>query len=168
MQKGPILIKDNVEKKDWVRILKPFVLDRINLYAGNEIKFNLMCVVDDKIDKLEEVLKETNRNLNYLNHKLFSTMYDGIPIQEIDSLSKEQQEEEMKRLIEQKDNCEYQIADEEKRRVNCREENVRRQHNYMPLMFEMLKYLSEEGKLEELYKQAVKEEEEESKKKVKK
>ena len=39
-----------------------------------------------------------------------------------------------------------------------REENERRQHNYIPFIFELLKTMAEKGVLEEAYKQAFEEE----------
>lgn len=125
-----------------------------------------MCVVDDKIEKEKESLYEINHKIEYLNHILFSNMYDGSAIKEIDAMSHEQKENELKNLYDKKENLEYNIKDEERRREIVKEENTRRQHNYMPLIFEMLKHLSESGNLESVYEKACKEEEEEAKKKT--
>jgi len=43
-------------------------------------------------------------------------------------------------------------------------DNVRRQHSYIPLIFEMLKTLAEKNVLEEIYQSEVKKEEERNKK----
>ena len=49
------------------------------------------------------------------------------------------------------------VREDEKEKVNkYRRENERRQHNYIPLIFELLKIMNEKGKLEEVYNEAQK------------
>lgn len=49
------------------------------------------------------------------------------------------------------------VIEDEKEKVNkYRRENERRQHNYIPLIFELLKIMNEKGKLEEVYTEAQK------------
>ena len=164
MQEGPILVKANVDKKDWINEFKPCIIDRINLYSGSEIKFNLMYVCDDKIEKYGQNIKEIDAKINYLNSLLYQSEYQGVEFKELKELSKDKQEEVFKNLYDKKDFFENMIKDEERKRELCREENVRRQHNYIPLIFEMLKEMSEAGTLEENYKKALEEEEENFKK----
>lgn len=125
-----------------------------------------MYVVDDKIEKYTENLKEIEDKISYLNHLLFNSEYIGNTetVKELSLLTKDSQEKEIKELYNRKDEYEGLIKDEERRREICREENVRRQHNYLPLIFEMLKEMSESGTLELNYKKAIEEEEENFKK----
>lgn len=46
------------------------------------------------------------------------------------------------------------IADEEERRKVWKKENIRRRHNYMPFIIEMLKGLAKEGQLLPVYQKA--------------
>jgi len=46
------------------------------------------------------------------------------------------------------------IIDEEHRRKNWRKENIRRRHNYLPFIVEMLKALGDQGKLLPIYEKA--------------
>ena len=48
------------------------------------------------------------------------------------------------------------IEDEKEKANKYRRENERRQHNYIPLIFELLKIMNEKGKLEEVYTEAQK------------
>ena len=52
------------------------------------------------------------------------------------------------------------IKDEDMKFNRYKTENERRQHNYIPLIFEMLKNMSGENMLEEIYENARKAEEE--------
>lgn len=54
---------------------------------------------------------------------------------------------------------ESSIKEEEMKFKNYRTENERRQHNYIPLIFELLKNMAEENMLEDIYENARKEEE---------
>lgn len=46
------------------------------------------------------------------------------------------------------------ISDEEERRCQWKKENVRRRHNYLPFIVEMLKSLGESGQLMDVYSRA--------------
>jgi ubiquitin carboxyl-terminal hydrolase L5 len=61
---------------------------------------------------------------------------------------------EIEDLISHFDNC---IKDEEMKFKRFKVENERRQHNYIPLIFELLKSMSEKNILEDIYKNAKKE-----------
>lgn len=161
LQDGPILVKSDVEKKDWIDQLKPFIIDRISLYSENEIKFNLMYVTDCKINKLTNMLYSIEDKIAYVNHKLSGSAYNGTGYKDIDSMSQDQINEEIGRLYGEKETFELSLAEETKRREDNKLENTRRQHNYIPLIFEMLKYLGEKNVLETCYQKAKEEEEKE-------
>ena len=61
---------------------------------------------------------------------------------------------EIEDLISHFDNC---IKYEEMKFKRFKVENERRQHNYIPLIFELLKSMSEKNILEDIYKNAKKE-----------
>ena len=62
---------------------------------------------------------------------------------------------EINNKIKENDNI---IKIEENKMNKYREENERRQHNYIPFIFELLKIMGEKGVLEETYKEALEEE----------
>lgn len=68
LQKGPISHGD-VTDENWVSKARDAITKRIELYAGNEIKFNLMAVVGDKLDQAEKDLDLVKRQMNYLSKK---------------------------------------------------------------------------------------------------
>jgi len=62
---------------------------------------------------------------------------------------------EINNKIKENDNI---IKIEQNKMNKYREENERRQHNYIPFIFELLKIMGEKGVLEETYKEALEEE----------
>lgn len=78
LRDGPILIAEGVNNNEWIEKVKPAILNRINLYANNEIKFNLMAVVPDKRLKAKETEKELTSRRNYINAVLSVSDIDVI------------------------------------------------------------------------------------------
>jgi ubiquitin carboxyl-terminal hydrolase L5 len=70
LQEGPILIEDNVGKSEWVNKVKPAIINRISLYANNEIKFNLLALVPDRRARFIEQENELLMRTDYLNNLL--------------------------------------------------------------------------------------------------
>lgn len=105
---------------DWTTVVQPVLEKRMQKYSQGEIQFNLMAIVSDRKLMYEKELK------NLTEAGMDS---DGISyrINELKSL----------------------IADEERKRLSYKKENVRRKFNYLPLIMELLKTLASEGKLVE-------------------
>jgi ubiquitin carboxyl-terminal hydrolase L5 len=76
LQEGPILLAENVNKNDWIDKLKPMILERINLYANNEIKFNLLALVPDRRARLIGEEKELVDRIEYVNRILIGENMD--------------------------------------------------------------------------------------------
>lgn len=98
-------------------------------YNEGEIHFNLMAVVSDK-----KLIYETKIN------KLLKQMEES----GMDTDTAQSEIAHLKILIEKEDQKihQYQI------------ENIRRKHNYLPLIVEILKILAKDGKLMPLYEKA--------------
>ena len=170
LRAGPILIKENVENKDWIKEVKPAIIDRINLYANNEIKFNLLAVIPNRLDNILNLKKELEEKKNYIENVIKGGDLDmnNQKFLEYNSMSKENLENCLKEINNQISKSDLIISDEEEKVKKYKEENERRQHNYIPLIFEILKIMSENGTLEETYETAKKLEEEKQKKKEEK
>uniref|UniRef100_A0A1I8ASP8 Ubiquitin carboxyl-terminal hydrolase n=1 Tax=Steinernema glaseri TaxID=37863 RepID=A0A1I8ASP8_9BILA len=118
LREAPIDLGAIGENGDWLSHVKPIIAQRIENYSKGEIHFNLMGVVTDKKMKLQRRLAELESI--------------GTP--------DDQQALEMCRLRDS-------IADEEVRAEAAKKENIRRRHNYMPFIVELLKILAKDGKL---------------------
>jgi hypothetical protein len=124
-----------------------------------------MYLTDCRINQLSTSLLNIENRVDYINHKVSGDMFDGLGYNEYNDMTEEKLNEELSRLLNEKENIELSIFEEKRRREECRLENNRRQHNYIPLIFEMLKYLSEKDVLERCYQKAKEDEEKEEAKK---
>lgn len=94
-------------------------------YSAGEIHFNLMALVSDR-----QIIYQQQ-----IDKLLFSGMEaDGA-------------EEEVRRLR-------MLIEDDVTKKKRYRIENIRRKHNYLPLIVELLKMLAEQGQLLPIYEKA--------------
>ncbi|RWS27546.1 ubiquitin C-terminal hydrolase-like protein [Leptotrombidium deliense] len=129
LKEGPIDLGAIPENMDWVEIARPVIEDRIKKYKDGEIHFNLMSIISDKKMQYE-------KQINDLQLKLESgQMEDDSVLAEISQLQN-------------------LIAEENIKMKRYKMENIRRKHNYLPLIIEILKSLAQEGKLTELVSKA--------------
>lgn len=159
LQEGPILIKENVEFKDWITKVKPILIQRINLYSNNEIKFNLMALIPDKLNHLKKEKDSLISQKNYIEKIIEGNneIKNEKEFEELNKMNKEQLEEKKKK-IEIEINEYNNGINIEKMKINkYKEENERKQHNYTPLIFELLKIMGEQGILQEKYNEIIEE-----------
>lgn len=141
LKDGPIDLGAVPADTDWVDIARPVIEKRIQKYSTDEIHFNLMAIVSDR-------LVEYNRQIVEVT-------------QQIESAGMETDELQMKLT-----QLQQLISDEEQKRQQQKVESIRRRHNYLPFIMEFLKVLAEDGKLVDLVQKA-KEKTDERKKKEK-
>ncbi|GMH40521.1 hypothetical protein BSKO_08425 [Bryopsis sp. KO-2023] len=153
LKEGPIRLSECAEE-NWLGLAAPVIRDRIEQYAKNEIRFNLMAVIRNRKEVLEGQLKDQEA----LRERLSSSVSAEPGSMEVDSGDSEldarlmQIETEIVRL---KD-C---IAGEDRKHLAWRNENIRRKHNYIPFLFNFLKVLAEKDLLKGLIQKAKDEQE---------
>lgn len=125
LKEGPIDRGEIPAGQHWVEFAKPVIETRINKYAEGEIHFNLMAIISDKKRAYEKQLAELSKSVES------SSMETDIAQLQINQL-KQQIEEEVLKMKK------YRI------------ENIRRKHNYLPLIMEVLSCLAESGQLTKL------------------
>jgi len=118
LKNAPIDLGPIPEGVEWTNVVQPVLEKRMQKYSQGEIHFNLMALVSDRKEMYERELK----NLTEAGMESDGTSYR---INELKSL----------------------IDDEERKRLTYKKENIRRKHNYLPLIMELLKTLADEGKL---------------------
>lgn len=126
LREGPICLGDvpaEGGRDAWLRVACPVIQQRIEKYAASEIRFNLLALIRNRIDAYQEQLAQ---------------------------LVEQEQTSEVAQLVAQ---LQADIAGEEHKRANWAAENVRRKHNYIPLIVELLKSLAEKKQLAPLIQQ---------------
>lgn len=124
LKEGPVDLGAIPPDSEWTEVVKPIIQKRINKYQEGEIHFNLMAVISDLKHKYEKRLTELA-----LLPQSSGTV------------------EEMQKL-------QQLLAQEDEKRKGHQLENIRRKHNYLPLIVEILKILASQGQLLPLYEKA--------------
>lgn len=119
LKEAPIDLGEIPAGVDWTEVVRPVLEKRMKKYSEGEIHFNLMALVSDR-----KLLYE--RELQMLS--------------QISAMDSDEMTFRIKEL-------ESLIEDEERKRLTARKENVRRKHNYLPFIIELLQVLAEQGKL---------------------
>ena len=166
LQKGPILIENNVKNEDWIKKVKPSIQNRINLYSQSEIKFNLLALVPDRLEKAKKNEENLLKRKNYIEGLINGSVKpssDDKELEEYNKMDKATLQNSLKEFELLIKNNSQMIKDEEYKVNKYKEENERRQFNYIPFIYEILKIMAEKGELEENYKEAYDKENEKKK-----
>ncbi|XP_054276044.1 ubiquitin carboxyl-terminal hydrolase isozyme L5 [Macrosteles quadrilineatus] len=129
LKEGPIDLGAIPAESSWLDVVKPIIEKRIQKYNEGEIHFNLMAIVSDRKMKYEEKLQQLQKQIEESGMETDSVQAEVTRLR----LAIEEEENKIKR---------YQL------------ENIRRKHNYLPLIIEILKILAKEGQLLSLYEKA--------------
>ncbi|KAK3088786.1 hypothetical protein FSP39_023697 [Pinctada imbricata] len=125
LKDGPVDLGAIPANSDWLDVVRPIIEKRMQKYSGDEIHFNLMAIVSDRKLQYEKQIKELQE----------TGMETDTAQAEINQL----------RIM---------IQDEEMKMKRYKIENVRRKHNYLPFIMELLKILAEQKQLLPLVEKA--------------
>lgn len=177
LQEGPLVVAEGVSNgteannsgEDWLEKASKIIEERMQAVAEGGIKFSLLAVkgstgfslskqrneIDGFIAGLLESTKgelDEGQLISMLHFQLEENVVPVFP----ETLQGNSPAEKMQKLLQQRDRLTYELGDYEVRRKAQKEENERRQHNYLGLIFELFKLAAENGQLEEFYEQAIK------------
>ncbi|XP_031240194.1 ubiquitin carboxyl-terminal hydrolase isozyme L5 isoform X4 [Mastomys coucha] len=136
LREGPIDL-GACNQDDWITAVRPVIEKRIQKYSEGEIRFNLMAIVSDRKMIYEQKIAELQRQL--AEEEPMDTDQGSTVLSAIQSEVARNQmliEEEVQKLKR------YKI------------ENIRRKHNYLPFIMELLKTLAEHQQLIPLVEKA--------------
>lgn len=125
LKDGPIDLGKVEEGADWTDVVRPVIQRRMQKYSADEVHFNLLAVVTDHVMALQKRLDDL-----------------GADAMDVDGGQNEIEDLKM------------MIQEEEMKRQRYRVENVRRRHNYLPFIMELLKACAKEGLLMPLVEKA--------------
>ncbi|XP_062127442.1 ubiquitin carboxyl-terminal hydrolase isozyme L5 [Drosophila sulfurigaster albostrigata] len=129
LREGPIDLGEIKTGQNWIDVVRPIIEKRMQRYSDGEIHFNLMALISDR----QRIYEQQIEKLLHPADNAMDTEDDRQT--EINSL---------------RSYIQYEI--EKKKRYKV--ENVRRKHNYLPFIVELLKMLGETGQLLPIYEKA--------------
>jgi len=119
MKEGPIDHGPIPTDREWTDVARPIVQQRMQRYSEGEINFNLMVIVSDLKLKYQREIER---------------------IRQDKSLSDAQATEKI-------DNLNLLIEEENRKTKSYKVENLRRRHNWLPFIVELLNVYASQGKL---------------------
>ncbi|KAH8380479.1 hypothetical protein KR009_010925 [Drosophila setifemur] len=129
LREGPIDLGEIRPEQNWIDVVRPIIEKRMQRYSDGEIHFNLMALISDRQRIYEQQID-----------KLLNPAPDAMD-------TEEDRQTEISSL---RTYIQYEIQKKKRYKV----ENVRRKHNYLPFIVELLKMLGETGQLMPIYEKA--------------
>ena len=139
LKPGPFKLTEYSSEGSWINAVQPFIQERIERYAGKEIRFNLLAVTKTKLSDLKE-----------RKEKLEESKKENAGMEEF--------------IDQQIRDINFEIGNEERKRDKWKKENIRRRHNYIPAVINLLQILAEKKQLMPLIEAVKKRKEEKDKK----
>lgn len=138
--------------ENWLNVCKPIIETRMQKYSAEEIHFNLMAIVSSRkaihlkdIDRLNQRKTQILDQLEELKRQT-SEGGEGMETDQMTSSASEFQAI-IKNIDSEISRLQTLIVGEDDKMIRYKVENIRRKHNYLPLIMELLKVLAKQGKL---------------------
>ncbi|KAG8556321.1 hypothetical protein GDO81_018026 [Engystomops pustulosus] len=135
LRDGPIDL-GSCNQDDWISVVRPVIEKRMQKYCEGEIRFNLMAIVSDRKKIYEKKISELQKQLSEVEP--METEHNSL----VNSIQSEMAKYQLLLEEEQQKTKRYKI------------ENIRRKHNYLPFIMELLKTLAEHQQLIPLVEKA--------------
>jgi len=163
LQPGPIELGECTHE-DWLDKVRPVIQARMQRYSEKEIGFNLMAIIENRLDVLNRKISQINTRRDLLNAKL--SRLSGGSSMDVDQPSDaggqplpnspQEIQAALHALDEEQKEVEADLAEENERLAKWKIENTRRKHNYVPFVFNLLKALAAKDVLPSLIEEAQK------------
>jgi len=147
LKKGPISLGE-CTKENWLEKVRPHIQQRIERYSRSEIRFNLMAIIKNRKISYLETLSQLQERQKLLNDKINSTNPSDSDLNEIKA--------ELVMIEDHITTLNQKISAEDEKFVQWKVENIRRKHDYVPFLMNLLKLLAQKGELLPLIEQAKK------------
>jgi ubiquitin carboxyl-terminal hydrolase L5 len=142
LKEGPVDL-GVIDGQNWLDVVRPVIEKRIQKYSEGEIHFNLMAIVSDRQmlcqRQLDQLLNDNSMETDSKQSEIAK-----LRMQIDDEIVKRKRYKVRKTrfMTSMMNFAPFQI------------ENIRRKHNYLPLIVELLRILGEKGQLSPLYEKA--------------
>jgi len=141
LKQGPIDL-GACTKDDWLNVATPTIQKRIERYSRSEIRFNLLAIIQNRKSQFVTEIKKLEADNEKLRNKA------------PDSMEVDNPEAKIAANAAQIADLQRRVAIEDEKFKSWRTENIRRKHNYIPFLVNLLKVLAEKGELVPLINKA--------------
>jgi len=167
LKSGPINL-GKCTNEDWLTKVTPIIKQRMDRYSRSEIRFNLMAINKNRkklyLEAIDELEKKKQSLLSSNNQHTQSDDPMAIDSENRNPESKSETAEtlsdemvvQLKEIEHEIESYHKRIENEDEKFLQWRAENIRRKHNYIPFLVNMLKLLAEKGELMPLIEKAKK------------
>ncbi|XP_058945439.2 ubiquitin carboxyl-terminal hydrolase isozyme L5 [Pocillopora verrucosa] len=146
--------------ENWLATCKPIIETRMQKYSAEEIHFNLMAIVSSRkalhlkdIDRLNQRKQNILDQLEELKSRTSAEGGEGMETDQM-ATSVNDCQAILKNIDGELSRLQTLIAGEDDKMLRYKVENIRRKHNYLPLIMELLKVLAKQGNLVPLVEKA--------------
>jgi len=154
LRPGPIHIHSEapLNEENWMEAARKAIQARLQQYAAKEIRFNLMAIVGNQADQIKTKIQKIEEQIAAAGGASGAASSASSSSTAMDTSDAGH----LSLLHEELADLQRQLKDEEAKMERWRIENLRRKHNYVPFIFNLLRMLAEKGKLSGLVESAVK------------
>lgn len=145
LRTGPILIGES--GSEWTDNVKSAIRERMERYSKTETSFNVLALVKNIKQTCEVELKELKAEK--------ARIQSGDP-SAMDTSEEGSADTRLAQITGKISDLETKITQEDAKFAKWKSENIRRRHNYVPFVFNLLKTLANKGKLDGLIEQSKK------------
>jgi ubiquitin carboxyl-terminal hydrolase L5 len=169
LKEGPVDL-GKCDEGDWLKTVKPVLDKRIQSYTAGEIHFNLMAIVTDRKMQLERQIAQSESQRDMAAKRIEALIAGEVTMEDSSGLPSDPAE--LQTVIEEAEtqlaSLQEKMAEETSKLERYKLENIRRKHNYLPLIMELLKILARRGQLVPLVEQAKRKKQQQREQKEKK
>ncbi len=149
LKQGPIKLGDAAG--DWLQVARQAIQTRIERYAASEIKFSLLAICKNRKQAAQEAMAVEEARVARITAVLEG---GAAPMETSDADTPDALAAQRMQAQSTIDDLRAEVIAEEHKFEAWHQENIRRKHNYIPLVVEMLKVLAEKEKLSDLVQKA--------------
>lgn len=147
LKSGPINLGEvsGGESGDWLTVARPAIQARIEKYASSEIRFNLMGVVKNKKDVLSERVTLLQARTAAIQVAMAGEDVSDMELGNDFTIAEGEgaMATQLADIEASLGVCQNKIAAEDEKFAGWKMENIRRKHNYIPFVINLLRILAE-------------------------